>query len=450
MLLINGLIAALGFLYGFEYKYPAAWQGAVFRAGTTVWLVGLVLLSWLRWSDAVGPRATPAHLDRAGAWLATCQLVITLFFFLPSRSAVIAGAALGAAGWMARRRWGAGGQYAVVVASGFALFATSILVTPLDPARADMLPAIAFAIDAFVAGRNPYAVSYQSITANPFFYPPYQWLAFAPPRLLGLDVRIVNLLCAAAMVAFVERACRRNGGHDGLRAGIYPVMFSAMALPMMHSGQVWPYWLAITVAGILALRGSWVGAVAALAAAAGMRQTALIPIIIILVALIAGTAPRDWLRAGLAAALILGIELVPVALLSPASLHHIFIDGPALALARRPPDGNPLDQVAVSNFLYRFGAAGSAVLLEALAAAAFLPLAWMAGRIGTGRIVATAGLAYLVVISFNPYLHRYYYVAGLLLVGIGIAPGMDRVPLTGSAERAARYPRRQVITDDTA
>jgi hypothetical protein len=447
LLLINILIAGLGLLYGFDYKYPTAWREEIFRAGTAVWLIGLAVLLWQRWSGTTESRAAPATLRRIGPWLASCQLAIALFFFLPSRLAVVAIASMLGVGWLARLRWGSAGHYAVVVASGFGLFAASILVTPVDQNGADMLPVITFAIDAFASGQNPYAVSYQSVTANPFFYPPYQWLAFAPARLLGLDLRMVNLLCAAAMVALVERG--RWGGRDELRAGIYPVMFSALALPMMHSGQVWPYWLAITLAAILAARGNWFGALAAFGAAAGMRQTALIPTMIVLVALVAGASPRDWLRAGLAAAFILGIGLVPVALISPASLRYIFVEGPALALAHRPA-GNPLDQVAASGFLYLFGLEDQAVRLEVLAALAFLPLAWTAGVAGIGRVVTTAGLAYLVVISFNPYLFRYYYVAGLLLVSIGTVSFADRVKLVRAAEPARSYLRRQVMTEDTA
>jgi hypothetical protein len=449
LLLTNLLVAGLGILYGFDYRLPPDWKEAIFRAGTVAWLAGLAVLLWMRWSRAGGTRIAPGVVARIGPWLVTGQLSIALFFFLPSRQAIIAIVALFGVGWLARLIRGPSGQYAVAVMAGFALFAASILLTPIDPQRADMLPVINLAIDAFASGHNPYAVSYETVTVNPFFYPPFQWLVFVPAHLAGLDVRIVNLLCAAAMVVIVERGGWSGGGWEGLRAAVYPLMFSALALPMMHSGQVWPYWLAITLAAILASRGSWTGALAALGVAAGMRQTALVPVAIMMVALMAGSAPRQWLRAGLVALAVLGVGLVPVALVSPVSLRYIFIEGPALALAHRPAD-NPLDQVAASNLLYHFGLERSALTLEAVAAAAFLPLAWMAGRIGRGRVIVTAGLAYLVVISFNPYLFRYYYVAGLLLVSVGIAGGVDGVKLAENAVAARFYVRRQVMTEDTA
>ena len=181
------------------------------------------------------------------------------------------------------------------MAIGFALYVGSILMITDYGSRADMLPFIAHAIDIFLTGRDPYTADFSHITKNPFFYPPAQWLAFLPAQAFGIDLRIVNLLSAAAMVALVEWRARR--GEAALRAGVYPIMLSPLTLPMMYTGQIWPYWLATLCLGLLALRGRWAWAALVAAIAIGLRQTALAPTAALAASLIGHLRSVSLLRA---------------------------------------------------------------------------------------------------------------------------------------------------------
>jgi hypothetical protein len=127
-------------------------------------------------------------------------------------------------GWSLSSRLGYLATVTAALAAGFALFAGTLLLIGSNTVAADMLPVIEHAIDVFRAGGDPYAADYTSVTLNPFFYTPGQWLVFLPPRLAGLDIRIVNIVAALLMVLVTERAARR--GDPGLRTAVYPIMLS--------------------------------------------------------------------------------------------------------------------------------------------------------------------------------------------------------------------------------
>ena len=195
-----------------------------------------------------------------------------------------------------------------------------------------------------------------------------------------------------------------------------------MALAMMHSGQVWPYWLAILAFGLLVLHERWVTAAVVVAVAVGMRQTALVPAAAVMTALLGRVRLAAWGGAVAAGALVLAVTVAPFAS-SPGALHALLLDGPARALQHAHGQGNPGNQVASSNLLDWLGFAAWDSRVETLLAALTVALATFAARKGTGPMLAAAGLGYAVTISSNPYMHSYYYVAGFLLAGIGLAAG---------------------------
>lgn len=249
---------------------------------------------------------------------------------------------------------------------------------------------------------------------------PVQWLIYLPFQVLGIDLRVLNLLSATLMVVLVEHRARSGSVEAFLRLGIYPLLLSPLVLPMMHSGQVWPYWLAIQVFAFLVLDRRWIWAAAVVALAVGTRQTALIPAASILVALVGRTRLSEWLGAAMAGALTLAATCLPF-VGSHGALQMLFLTGPARALANAHQQGNPSNQVATSNILDWLGLAAWDSRVEMLLALLTLIGVRFAFRKGVGPMLAAAGVGYVMTISANPYLHRYYYVAGLLLAGIGIA-----------------------------
>ncbi len=274
--LLNLFVACMGLLYGFDSVIPGGWHGAAYRSGTIVLLalvVGAAGVSLGRAGNAVGSAATMRVL----AAMCLTQLSLTLFFALPTRPAGLAIAVAWSGALVAGRLRGAAAAVQVAVAAGFVLFAGSLAVVPRSTPGADMLPFISHAIDVFTAGGDPYTADYTAIDGNPFFYPPVQWLIYLPLHVLGLDLRILNLASAAAIVILLEWRIRMHPTAACIRLGIYPILLCPLVLPMMHSGQVWPYWLAIVGFGVLALDRRWVWAAVVAALAVGLRPTALVP-----------------------------------------------------------------------------------------------------------------------------------------------------------------------------
>jgi hypothetical protein len=106
---------------------------------------------------------------------------------------------------------------------------------------------------------------------------------------------------------------------------------------------------------------------------------------------------------------------------APGALDALFVSGPAQALHQAQLQGNPGNQIAMSNILSWLGLARWNSWVEIGLALATAFAARLALRNGLWAMLAVAGIGYALTISFNPYLHRYYYVAGLLLIGIGLA-----------------------------
>ncbi len=95
--------------------------------------------------------------------------------------------------------------------------------------------------------------------------------------------------------------------------------------------------------------------------------------------------------------------------------------GPARALDNAHQQGNPSSQVALSNLLDWSGLAAWDSRVEVLLAVLTLAATLLARRKGLAPMLVAAGIGYVVTVAANPYLHRYYYVAGVLLAGLGMA-----------------------------
>jgi hypothetical protein len=416
LVLIHLIFAMMAIVYGFDYAWPAALRHAVYLAASVATVAGFAAALGI----ALFPRFqgdTPADWMPVGAALCVAELTLTVFFHLPTRWAVAALLALWVALALLARWLGAAAVMGAALCLGFLIYAATILCTPFSAMGADMLPFITHALEVFLAGGDPYVADYSAITGNPFFYLPAQWLVFLPPYLLGIDLRIVNLLSAAAMVILVE--WRVRAGHSGLRTGVYPLMLSPLVLPMMYAGQIWPYWLAILAAAMLLLEARWIWAAAALALAIGIRQTALVGAAAVVVGLIGRIPVR-----ALVLAVVVGVGTLLLTILPFVSSRHavgvILIDGPAKALALANAAGNPADQIASSNLMQFFGLQAQDLPAEALLGLLAMLVARAVGREGVRPLLIAAGLGYALTISANPYLFRYYYIAGVLLATIGL------------------------------
>jgi hypothetical protein len=111
------------------------------------------------------------------------------------------------------------------------------------------------------------------------------------------------------------------------------------------------------------------------------------------------------------------------------------VQGPRIALDLAHAQGNPANQVAASNLLEWLGLDAWDTRVEAAVAVLIMGTAWFAARRGIRPALTVAGLGYALAVSFNPYVFRYYYVAGLLLAAIGLTASGD--PSFGAPESNA-------------
>ena len=111
-----------------------------------------------------------------------------------------------------------------------------LAVTRLDPLTSDMLPTIDRALDELLDGRFPY-VNFPP----PMPYLPGMFLAYLPPKLLGVDLRLTNLVLDVATAAIAIGyfpGARRHAGSSGRPDGRW-VRVEQVALPLSMLHPTW-------------------------------------------------------------------------------------------------------------------------------------------------------------------------------------------------------------------
>jgi hypothetical protein len=412
---LNILLAGICVIAGEQYAYPAGLAPVLFRCSALIIFSSLLVLGAPFFHRNESPCSVTGNL--LCALLCQFQLSITIFLFTPSKIAAILILAMLLGVWTALKLLGSRVAVHFCLLVGFTLFAVFIYLKPEGTQGADMLAFIARAIDIFVSGHDPYIGNYSKIDPNPFIYLPLQWLIFLPLRLLSIDLRLVNLASLAAMIALVEWRSRR---HEWLRMAAYPILFSAVAFPLMYQGQVWPYWLAVLCGSLLAVDRRWFFAALAFATAISIRQTALIPAAIIFCGLF------RCLRPVYLAAIVIGATSLIAAFNLPfvhtvADLQTLFVTGPAKAVFIAHLQGNPGTRISLSNIMDHYGYQTHDIQVGAMIALGFVLATLISQRSSVGGLLTLAGIGYVLAISANPYIHHYYYIAGFLIAAIGIS-----------------------------
>ena len=108
-----------------------------------------------------------------------------------------------------------------------------LLVSPFDRLRGDMLEAIDRSLDLLLAGRFPY------VNSPPLMpYLPGMFLAYLPPKLLGLDLRLSNLVLDGASAWLAVRLA--SGAGDPRRV-VREVPVGGILLPLLMLHPTWVY-----------------------------------------------------------------------------------------------------------------------------------------------------------------------------------------------------------------
>jgi hypothetical protein len=91
--------------------------------------------------------------------------------------------------------------------TGLSLRAFELLVVPIDPRRADMVPLVILATRTLARGEAPYRV-YRMPWDVPLTYLPLSWLAYAPAYLGGIDPRWTNAVAEVSVLGAIFFAAR--------------------------------------------------------------------------------------------------------------------------------------------------------------------------------------------------------------------------------------------------
>ncbi len=211
------LLALILDLTGALHVYGlSAWSGQKLSSGAALLLLGIAF-GWVvtAFSGTCGrfDRQSVARVSRILkrpvallmllAWLAT--LYDYRAFFAPDGMPMIAvSLAIGTLFFVVVlvRPLSPGYLVAGAVLLGTVVRLVSMASVPIDPAHDDMLPLVQGALGQLLAGESPYAV-YEMPWDLPLTYLPVTWLAYLPAYLLGVDMRVTNLLAELAIGATI-------------------------------------------------------------------------------------------------------------------------------------------------------------------------------------------------------------------------------------------------------
>ena len=400
-LALPAVLDVLGALHVYRLQFAmGAWTAL--GGALVVSMIALVLL--------VAP--APTHLPgtrfaavlAACAWLATAHNLTSFLVAAPDAGLWLLLLAGLLALLMIAWRW----------PSPAALFATALLLgaaarlvgataLPITPEHGDMLPLVHGALQRLLAGQSPYAL-YTMPWPVPLTYLPISWLAYLPPALFGLDIRLSNL---AAEVCVGVMLWRRSPAV----ASLWSWMFLQPSVLNWSLSTTAPIWWGV-LAGVLAAlfeprRGVWIWL--GLAGATSPFAVIVAPFVVI------ARRADGWRRLVRGSGIAL---LVSVAWLAPFVAWDATMvrDGVWLwfnDLARYPRLRWELDhtwasQLGFSGSFWRRGLEGWLKPMQLGILTVVIGHAWWRRRSGTSLVGALAA-ALLLFMVFNPVLWPYLY-----------------------------------------
>ncbi len=445
----------LGALMGQRLSLAGALLLVVIAGG---WLV-VVIQTIQEWSRPPVAARLPINAQRRLlllllllAWLATFANMA--LFLLPAVGlfpALVMGGGLLALAWAVVWPPPTMGVLALVVGLGSFARLASFAHVPIHPAHSDMLPLVVGALTNLLEGHSPYTL-YHMPWELPLTYLPVTWLAYLPPFLMGLDVRITNLLAELAVGGVLlwlgwVRSRPSAGEQSTAGPGVPAVVrcydtglllwgwffLQPATLNWSLSTTIPVLWalLAVLLALVVAGRYGWAALVFGLCLAAS-PVTAIVGPFLLLCWLWATGWRRTLLLAGGAGA-VAALFIVPFLLWSPEQFlfgtWRWFNDNDLYPRLRWDMDNTWAVHVGFSGVFWRHGWVD---LLKPIQAMLVLTLAgfyawWRAPAPLIAPLVVAAVLLFMV---FNPVLWPYLYTPALVaalvaMVGTVPMPGLQ-------------------------
>lgn len=419
---VMSLIMALG--YGLQYHFAGARLVPYFAVLTAPFLAAVALTSS---GFLVAPPATVserlmAALPWAGYSMMSVALLLTAYFYtqlLPTIPLLPIAAVVVAVGALVQHKWGARGStlfYLAAVSALYVLFVVRIYHMP----GANMLEIIEAASAQFEAGNNPYRL-YANIAPVPFSYLPALWLPYALPHALGWDVRVISLICFALIVLIFERGLKLGArGPALLSVTFYPILFSPQIAQMIIHGHIWPYWVAVLAAAMLLYRGKLVAAAVLVGLALAARQSYLFVLLPLAVFMWHQRGFGRMLGYAAVSLVVYAVIVVPFSVWAgPGFWTQMYLSYSSATNALPA-----LEQLNASTYLFAMGAERLLLPIQVALIVAWSWVAWRGAARGAGWFAGVAGLVYIWAVLFNPYVVRYLYLPGMLLLAMSLATQM--------------------------
>jgi hypothetical protein len=442
-LLIVISIYIISVSYGMQWAVPDAYippYFAAFSAGffLVLLLVLAVLLQEARRGASQDP--APTLVGGVGGLLTFGSGVLTCYFYstwVPAwlAAAVLIGLAAGAVlAGLGKRPYAAAILQSAAI---LVLLGWLPLQMELSIPAANMLPVIEAACQRVAAGGDPW-ITYPTIASVPFYYMPALFMPYCPFVWADIDMRAFNWLCFAGILAACLAFARR-GRLPFVSLAILPLLASPMSGLLMVHGHLWLYWLAIVLGGIFLLKNRFVWSAAFFGLACGMRQTAVFLALPLMAVFVSQIPVRTVLWALAAASAGFLVLFLPTFAFIESPVDFFYLSLQQVGSVHNT-GGNPANQIAISGILANFGIVGSPMQYLQMATMALGLIAfylWFRpARPSLAVSLSVVGLIYIFVVALNPFLSRYIYVPGLLLLGLAVQFG--REPATGDYQGISR------------
>lgn len=148
-----------------------------------------------------------------------------------------------------------------VLGADAAVYLLSIYSFPINVRRSDLLPVISAGNESLLAGVNPYHLYTFPNEKDLLTYLPGTWLPFLPFTMLGIDLRIANILFTVAATLCVYLASHSRYRREVV--GLFGLLLMCPYLQYRHEIYIQPHWLSLAVCFLLLQRRRVLGAAAA-------------------------------------------------------------------------------------------------------------------------------------------------------------------------------------------
>lgn len=421
------IFLSLNIAYGFQYLFQDNKAIVWFAANSVIFLFGILLISSVLYK-IYNARDLGLYNNKrwaAGAVISLLSLALSIFFNTKNAIAFPLIFLVVVLFFVGLRFWGYIIAIRAIFLLSFILAILHVITTPLDPNTADMLPIIKAACNYVLQGGRPYGVIFPEASVFPFVYLPGSWIPYLPFVALDLDLRLLNLIAYATIVLVAEMAVLRcRGKPEQLMILFYPLMMSPVMAQAIVYGHIWSYWVMAVFLGFLLLRSRLYWSAFVIGLMLATRQWAAFIALPVAVYYFFHVPIRQFvILTGIVFAGFL-ILIIPSVLYDVNLIQAAFLDVFASAKIAAQNVVTDQDKMALQVSAVALLKALQVIDHEMLFLMMVVVVAIISFRARTlpdNYFVFFLGLVYILLVTVNFQVFRYYYMPGLLLIGIAFS-----------------------------